>query len=170
MVRIESVLNSWKSVREDAAQAVEDFPANELDYKPLTDVMSFREIAGHILQAGYGLTGLLLDGVENMAVPEFRQMIGKHVAELPPVNDAASLANELRASFAKRAEQLAAKPVEFWSHEITRFDGAKATRLEMLQMVKEHELTHRAQLFMFLRMKNIVPPTTRRRQAQQARA
>jgi len=170
MVRIETLLNSWKSVREDAAQAVEDLPANELDYKPLADVMSFREIAGHILQAGYGLTGLLLDGTENMAVPEFRQMIGKHVAELPAVNDTSSLAKELRASFEKRSGQLASQPAEFWSHEITRFDGVKATRLEMLQMIKEHELTHRAQLFMFLRMKNIVPPTTRRRLAQQAKA
>ena len=157
-------------MREDAAKAVEDIPATELDYKPLNDVMSFREIASHIYQAGYGLTGLLLDGIENMAVPEFRQMIGKHVAELPAANDAASLARELRASFAKRSEQLAALPAEFWSHEITRFDGVKATRLETLQMIKEHELTHRSQLFMFLRMKNIVPPTTRRRLAQQAKA
>jgi uncharacterized damage-inducible protein DinB len=170
MVRLELLLSSWKSVRDDTAQAVEEFPANELDYKPLADVMSFREIASHILQAGYGLTGLLLDGTENMAVPEFRQMIGKHVAELPQANDTASLGKELRSSFEKRAKQLSALPGEFWSHEITRFDGVKATRMEMLQMIKEHELTHRAQLFMFLRMKNIVPPTTRRRLAQQAKA
>ena len=170
MVRLDSVLNSWKTVRADAAQAVEDLPPNELDFKPLADVMSFREVATHILQAGYGLTGLLLDGVENMAVPEFRQMIGKHVAELPATKDSASLATELRTSLDKRAGELSAKPAEFWSQEIVRFDGQKSTRLEMLQMIKEHELTHRAQLFLFLRMKNIVPPTTRRRQAAQAKA
>jgi uncharacterized damage-inducible protein DinB len=36
----------------------------------------------------------------------------------------------------------------------------------MLQFIKEHELTHRAQLFMYLRLKGIVPPTTRRRLAK----
>lgn len=157
-------------MRDDTAQAVEDIPANELDFKPLADVMSFREIATHILQAGHGLTGMLLDGVENMAVPEFRQMIGKHVAELPATNDSASLSKALRESIEKRNAQLTAQPAEFWSHEITRFDGQKSTRLEMLQLLKEHELTHRAQLFMYLRMKNIVPATTRRRQAAQAKA
>ena len=45
MVRLESVLDSWKTVREDTAQAVEDFPAAELDFKPTGDVMTFREIA-----------------------------------------------------------------------------------------------------------------------------
>ncbi len=35
-----------------------------------------------------------------------------------------------------------------------------------LQQVKTHELTHRAQLFMYLLLKGIVPPTTRRRMAK----
>jgi len=45
-------------------------------------------------------------------------------------------------------------------------DGQRVTRLEMLQFVKEHELSHRAQLFLYLRLKGLVPPTTRRRMAQ----
>lgn len=50
---------------------------------------------------------------------------------------------------------------------ITSFDGLRVTRLETVQMAKEHELTHRAQLFLYLRMKGIVPATTRRRLAKQ---
>jgi uncharacterized damage-inducible protein DinB len=44
-------------------------------------------------------------------------------------------------------------------------DGQQVTRLEMIQTAKEHELTHRAQLFLYLRLKGIVPVTTRRRLA-----
>jgi len=62
---------------------------------------------------------------------------------------------------------LAAKSPEFYAETITRF-RAVVTRLEMLQFVKEHELTHRQQLFMYLRLKGIVPATTRRRLAMQA--
>jgi uncharacterized damage-inducible protein DinB len=47
-------------------------------------------------------------------------------------------------------------------------DGQKVTRLEMLQMLKEHELMHRAHLFLYMRMKGLVPATTRRRMAKQA--
>jgi uncharacterized damage-inducible protein DinB len=53
---------------------------------------------------------------------------------------------------------------------ITRFDGQRVTRLETLQFTKEHELTHRSQMFLYLRMKNIVPATTRRRTAKQQKA
>jgi uncharacterized damage-inducible protein DinB len=81
---------------------------------------------------------------------------------------APELAAALRDSLEERTKRLAAQPAEFFSHIITRFDGQKVTRLEMVQTIKEHELTHRAQLFMYLRLKGMVPATTRRRLAKQA--
>lgn len=170
MIRKETVLDSWKTVRQDTAQAVEDFPAAELDFKPVPDVMTFREIARHILDAGHAITGLMLDGVEDMATPQFRQSLAKYIAELPPTPDAAALAQALRQNVEQRSAQLAAQPAEFFDQVITRFDGQRVTRLEMVQFTKEHELTHRAQMFMYLRLKNIVPATTRRRLAKQQNA
>jgi uncharacterized damage-inducible protein DinB len=169
MIRVETVLNSWKAVRDDTAQAVEDFPAAELDFRPSPDLMTFGEIARHILEAGHALTGLILDGVDDLATPQFREMLNKYVAELPKVADAAALGGELRRECEARRAQLVAQPPEFFSSIMTRMDGQRVTRLEMLQFVKEHELTHRAQLFLYLRLKGIVPPTTRRRQAKQTR-
>jgi uncharacterized damage-inducible protein DinB len=128
--------------------------------------MSFGEIARHILQSSHALTGMLLDGVDNLATPQFREMINKYVAELPAAKDANALARELRSQLNSRVAQLASQPASFYAGEITRFDGQRVTRLEMLQGVKEHELTHRQQLFMYLRLEGIVPPTTRRRQAK----
>jgi uncharacterized damage-inducible protein DinB len=166
MVRLDSVLSSWKSIREDTAQAVEDFSAHDLNYKPTPDVMSFGEIARHILEASYALTGLLLDGADNLATPQFRETMGKQIAQLPKTEGAGALARELRSQMDKRAAELAARPAEFYAGEITRVDGQRVTRLEMLQMLKEHELTHRSQLFLYLRLQGMVPPTTRRRMAK----
>ncbi len=166
MVRLDSVLNSWKSVREDTAQAVEDFSAHELDYRPSAEVMTFGEIARHILEAGHALAGLLLDRVDDMTTPQFRQTLGKYTAELPKTEGAGAIASALRSQLDADAARLAKQSAEFYSGEITRFDGQRVTRLEMLQMIKEHELTHRAQLFMYLRLKGIVPSTTRRRLAK----
>lgn len=166
MVRLNTVLDSWKMVREDTAESVEDFAKYNLDYKPSADLMSFGEIARHILQAGHGLTGLLLEGVDNLSTPQFREMLGKHIAELPATEDAASLSRALRSAMQQRSAELAAKPPEFYAGEITRMDGQRVTRLEMIQFIKEHELTHRQQLFMYLRLNGGVPPTTRRRLAK----
>jgi uncharacterized damage-inducible protein DinB len=167
MVRLEQVLDSWKTIRADTATAVEEFPADEFGYKPSSDLMTFGEIARHILVAGHGLTGLLLEGEEHFGGPQFREKLARF-ALLPEGSDPAGLARELRASMERRTAELASQPAEFYAAIVTRVDGARVTRLEMLQFVKEHEIAHRAQLFLYLRMKGIVPATTRRRLAKQS--
>jgi uncharacterized damage-inducible protein DinB len=168
MVRLETFLDSWKTIREDTAQAVEDFPPAELDFKPVAELMSFREIARHILDASHGLTGLILAGETNLATPEFREKMKVHTTGLPADAGAPELAAALRQRMAERLAALAAQPAEFFAAKMTRFDGQEMTRLEMLQFIKEHELTHRSQLFTYLRLKGVVPATTRRRLAKQA--
>ena len=168
MVRVEQVLDSWRTIRQDTAAAVEDIPAGELDYRPTLEVATFREVARHILDASDGLTGMLLAGEENFTGADFRERLKPHMRELPADAGAAELAHALRESVAQRTEQLAAQPPRFFERMIVRFDGQQVTRLEMVQTIKEHELTHRSQLFMYLRLKGIVPATTRRRMAKQA--
>lgn len=128
--------------------------------------MSFGDIARHILESSHALTGMLLDGVDNMMVPEFRPMVQKYAEQVRVPEDKVALSGQLRLALDQQMATLASRPAEFFEAEITRFDGQRVTRLEMLQFVKEHELTHRAQLFMYLRMKGVVPPTTRRRLAK----
>ncbi len=152
----------------DGATAVEDFPEAEMDFRPAPDVMTFREAARHILDAGDGLTGLMLAGEDNFATPEFRNRMKEHMRPLPADAGGPALAAALRESVEQRAAAFGEQAPEFFSGMITRFDGQRVTRLEMLQTIKEHELTHRAHLFLCLRMKGIVPATTRRRLAAQA--
>src|SRR5579885_234425 len=92
MVRLETVLDSWKTIRQDTAQAVEDCPAGELDFRPMPDLMTFREIARHILNASLGLTGLMLDGETNLATPAFREKMKPHFSTLPENAEPAALA------------------------------------------------------------------------------
>jgi uncharacterized damage-inducible protein DinB len=168
MIRVEQFLDSWRSIRQDTAAAVEDFPAGELDYRPTPEVAKFREIARHVLDATDGFIGLLLAGDDDLTAGNFRERLKPHMRALAADSSSAELATALRESIAQRTAQLAERPPEFFAAMMTRFDGQRVTRLEMLQFVKEHELTHRAQLFMYLRLKGIVPATTRRRLAKQA--
>jgi hypothetical protein len=41
MIRVETVLDSWKTIRNDTALAVEDFPAAALDFRATPDSMTF---------------------------------------------------------------------------------------------------------------------------------
>jgi uncharacterized damage-inducible protein DinB len=162
---LETFLDSWKTVRNDAAQAVEDMPAGGLAFRPKEDLMTFREIAEHILHAGRGLTGLLLDGETELNTPDFREKLKRYSEPLPSDAGAAAIAAAMRKAVEEDCARLAQQTPEFFSELITRFDGARVTRMEMMQFVKEHELAHRAQLFLYLRLNGVVPPTTRRKMA-----
>ena len=163
MVRVQYVLDSWKTVRKDVAGAVREFPADAFNDKPIESVDSFGTIARHILNAGHAFPGILLEGVDNLQTPEFREKMKPHMYNLPEDATPAQLAGALEESLESRTAELAKQPDEFFTQEITRFDGLRLTRLEMLLFVKEHELTHRSQLFMLMRLKGLVPPTTKRR-------
>jgi uncharacterized damage-inducible protein DinB len=169
MIRTGYVLDSWRAVREDTIRAVEEFPADAFDFRATPEMQTFGEIARHILQSSEGMTGMLLAGEKDFTVPDFRQRLVRHVHELAPGATVAELAGALRESLNGRLAELAAQPAEFLAQEIVRFDGERLTRLEMVQFMKEHELTHRSQLFLCLRLKGIVPSTTRRRLARLAK-
>jgi uncharacterized damage-inducible protein DinB len=168
MVRVDHVLESWKAVRQDTVGALEDLPSEELDYRPTPELMTFRELARHILDAGHAFCGLLLAGEDDLATPDFREKLKQHLPGVAADAGRDTLAAALRDSIERRTAELATRPPEFFAHLITRFDGQRVTRLEMLQFLKEHELTHRSQMFTYLRLKGIVPATTRRRLAKQA--
>lgn len=132
MVRLDAVLDSWKSIRAGSAQAVDDFPADDLDFRLTPELMTFRELALHILNSGKALAGLLLDGEEQMAGPDFREKIKQYYSTLPADAGAAGLAQAMRNAMAEAAPKLAAQNPEFYSVLISRFDGRAVTRLEML--------------------------------------
>ena len=165
MVRAQFVLDSWKTIRKDVVGAVRAFPAEAFSETPIAGVDSFGVIATHILNAGHAFPGILMAGVDNLQTPDFREKMKAYLYNLPENATPAQLADALEQAVDQRATELAAQPAEFFSQEITRFDGMRLTRLEMLQFVKEHELTHRSQLFMLMRLKGMVPPTTKRRLA-----
>ena len=81
MVRLENVLASWKTIRQDTAQAVEDLPPANwiLSLRPIW--IPFARSPIHILNAGNGLSGMLLDGEENLTGPEFREKMKKHFSD-----------------------------------------------------------------------------------------
>jgi hypothetical protein len=132
------------------------------------DMMTFRELGEHCYAAGHGLLGMMLSGVDDFTTPDFRERLKEFIPPLAPECSQTDLAAALRQGMEQRVEELAKQPADFFDAIMTRFDGQRVTRMEMVQMVKEHEMTHRSQMFVYLRMQGIVPSTTRQRQARQS--
>jgi uncharacterized damage-inducible protein DinB len=163
MVRLQFVLDHWKTVREDSALAVESMPPGSLDFRPREDMMSFREVARHIAADGVELTRLLLAGETDLSTPDFGRKRALYREPFPEAP--AAMAATLRDTVNRHCAALAARPAVFFAELVRRWDGLDLTRLEMVQLILEHELAHRMQLFVYLRMNGVVPPTTRRKMA-----
>ncbi|MBK5291944.1 MAG: DinB family protein [Acidobacteriia bacterium] len=166
MVRIDHVLESWKAMRADVAQAVLDMPQGQMQFRASPDLMTFEELARHILFAGRGLAGMLLNGENDLTAPDAREKMKRYFPALPETLAPADLASELNKAVEADCGALAAQPESFYAGMMKRFDGQPITRLEMLLFTNEHELTHRSQMFTYLRLQGVVPPTTRRKMAK----
>ena len=157
MVRPEFVLESWRQVRLYAVEAVQEWPETEGAFRLAPEVMTFAEIGRHIAEAGHILTGILLSGETDYARPGFRaemQRWSPGIAETAPL---AVLAAELDRLVTVRIEELRGQSPEWWAGMVKKWTGEDMTRLEFLQFVKEHELTHLAQLFACMRLKGLTP-------------
>ena len=67
-------------------------------------------------------------------------------------------------------QQLASLPESFWDEPRKSYDGSQKTAGELLQMLREHEIGHCNQLYVYLRSKGILPPGTRKRKEAKAKA
>ena len=154
-------------MRADAAQAVEEMPGSGLDYRPADDFLSFRDVATHIHDVSQGMIGMLLAGDTQFTGPDWREKRKQYVRPLPDGAGPAEIAAALRRTLDEDCDKLARQSPEFLAGTVDKFDGTHPTRMELLLFIREHELTHRAQLFVYLRMNGVIPPTTRRRLAAQ---
>jgi uncharacterized damage-inducible protein DinB len=154
MDRLAGFLNAWEKVRQNTAATAEDMPEEHYDAVPYEGMWSFRKQLGHVLN----VEDVLLDGLEKgqfdpakFAVDNYRD---KSKAELVAA---------LKGNFRTHIQLLGSRPASFWDEPRKSFDGSDKTAGELLQMLKEHEIGHCNQLYLYLRSKGILPPTTRKR-------
>ena len=149
--------------------ALREFPADALDEELIPGFMTFRMLHRHILESSHALTGLLLDGAQEFNKPETRAKFGNYLPVIPADASTEDLIEALQTKLEERATRIASQGNAFWEREVTHFSGTKMTAFDMFLMIQKHEAEHRAQAALLSRIKGIVPATTRRRLAAQAR-
>jgi len=157
-------------LRSESVTACLEFPPDSFDAELVPGVMTFRKIHRHILDTGYALTGLLLNGHEHFNVPEMRPKYMENLPVVPEEISQKELADALETLLEERLTQIGAGGPEFWDREVTHFSGARVSVMEMLLLILRHEGEHRAQAAVLSRMCGVVPATTRNRLAAQKTA
>ena len=154
-------LSGWEKVRQNTLACAQDLPEENYDAAPFDGMWSFRKQVGHILN----VEDVLMDGLEKGQFDP-----AKFAADNYRDKTKAELVSALQANLHAHTKLMAAHSATFWEEPRKSFDGSDKTAGELLQMLKEHEIGHCNQMYLYLRSKGVLPPTTRKRAEAKAAA
>jgi uncharacterized damage-inducible protein DinB len=160
--------DSFRTVRKNTIQVAEDIPEDKYSYRAAPDTMSVGEMLAHLACSPHWAEQcLFVEKKANVAMEDFGRWMGEIGGKQQALTSKAAIVDALRANGEAFARQLGAATEADLGASVTLPNGSKS-RFEMLLGVKEHEMHHRAQLFLIERMIGIVPHLTRARQERQA--
>jgi uncharacterized damage-inducible protein DinB len=138
-----------ETIRSLVLRTAEKVPENLYEFKPTPDVRSLGGVIGHVAD-GNNLLCAMASG--DKAAPN-------------PVNEKkttrADLVAALKASFAV-CDKVFAATTDANATAAVDFFGQKQTRLGMLAFTNSHMWEHYGNLVTYMRLKNIVPPSSER--------
>jgi uncharacterized damage-inducible protein DinB len=159
---------SWRTVRKNTIQVAEDIPEEKYSFRAAPDTMSVGEILSHLAASPHWAEqSLFIEKKSTVTMEDFGRWIGESVATQKTLTTKAAILDALKARGEQFAKHLESATEADLAAPVAAPNATKS-RFEMLLGVKEHEMHHRAQLFLIERMIGIVPHLTRARQERQA--
>ena len=159
---------SFRTVRKNTVQVAEDIPAEKYSYRAAPDTMSVGEILAHLATSPYwAMQCHFVEKRSSVAMEDFGKWMGEAGSRAKAMSAKEAVLYSLKTdgeAFAKGIESM----TDAQLGERVGLPMGDKTRFEMLLGVKEHEMHHRAQLFLIERMIGIVPHLTRARQERMA--
>jgi uncharacterized damage-inducible protein DinB len=162
--------DSWRTVRKNTIQVAEDIPEDKYSFRAAPDTMSVGEILAHLAATPHWAEQcLFVEKRATVAMEDFGKWMGEVSARQKALTSKAAIVEALKANGEAFAQCLESASEADLAAPVAAPNATKS-RFEMLLGVKEHEMHHRAQLFLMERMLGIVPHLTRARQERQAAA
>ena len=161
---------SWRTVRMNTIQVAEDIPEDKYSYRAAPDTMSVAEMLAHLACAPHWAEQcLFVERKSSVTMEDFGRWMGEAGAKQKTLTTKAAIIDALKANGEKFAKYLESETEADLASTVAAPNATKS-KFEMLLGVKEHEMHHRAQLFLMERMVGIVPHLTRARQQRQQQA
>ena len=161
---------SWRTVRRNTIQVAEDIPEEKYSYRAAPDTMSVAEMLAHLACTPHWAQEChFVEKRSSVTMDDFGKWMGALAARSKAMTTKQQIVDTLKNDGESFAKQIEAMSDAQLGEPVTAPNGSKS-RFEMLLGIKEHEMHHRAQLFLIERMIGIVPHLTRARQERQAAA
>ncbi len=143
----------WQLSKEFTLAVAEAMPAEGYDFKPNPEELSFGQLMFHIAAQNSDSCSDAA-GTKPLAELDSSKLV-------PPATDRQTAIRVLNLAFDKCAREIDGMPPEQWNKEVYKFRGQPVLSYEALWYTFTHTAHHRAQAEVYLRLKNIKPPSWR---------
>ncbi len=162
------IAESFRTVRRNTIQVAEDIPEEKYSYRAAPDTMSVAEILSHLATTPHWAEQLFfVEKKTSVSMEDFGRWMGEAGARSKALTTKAQIVEALKTSGDAFARQLDGLTEAQLAQSITAPNATKSA-FEMIIGIKEHEMHHRAQLFLIERMVGIIPHLTRARMERMA--
>jgi len=159
---------SFRTVRKNTIQVAEDIPEDKYSYRAAPDTMSVGEMLAHLATSTHWADRChFVEKKSAVSMEDFSRWMGEGGASAKTLTSKKQILQALKADGEKFAQCVESMSEQQLGETVGLPMGSKS-RFEMLLGIKEHEMHHRAQLFLIERMVGIVPHLTRARQERMA--
>ena len=153
-----SINNMHMTIRRDLIESAEAMPAADFAFKPTPQIRSFAELVGHVASANNYFCSMAKGEPPPSAV-NFERTVTDKAALVKALGSALSYCD---AVYKETTDANANQPVKLAGPGGT----GQSTRALVLMFNTTHDNEHYGNVFLYLRLKGIVPPSTARVQGQ----
>jgi uncharacterized damage-inducible protein DinB len=150
-----SVINMHMTIRRNLIEAAEAMPAADFGFKPTPEIRSFAELLGHVTAANYFFCSMA-KGEQSVFKPS-------------NASDKQSVVKALGDSLT-HCDGVYKETTDANANQIVKIAGpggaTQSTRALVLMFNTTHNNEHYGNVVLYLRLKNIVPPSTARVQSK----
>lgn len=166
---IDRLVEGWKEVRKGLIEEASQIPDDQFSFRATPDTRSVSELLQHVVESQKMLVGESCQPDTNLMRQSFADHIKEYASEVASVQDKNGLLELMRSSM-ETSEACIRAGGEQLKEMMRRFDGKEMSKLDFLSFAVAHEMYHRGQLTVYLRLLGIEPALTRRFKKLFARA
>ena len=145
--KIERFIKQWNRIHQQTLKVIKITPSEKFDWRPVESVMTLGELLCHLVDGEHFLITAALTGAGE-----------RSPHDLKSCQTADQLVELFDAQHQGLVEQVTHLGEEHLDEEIVIF-GRRMKRTTLLWGMTEHEIHHRGQLFVYLRILGLEPPS-----------
>jgi len=158
---VDPIIGGWREVRAGLIDEVSQIPADQFSFRAAEGMRSVAELLQHLVESQKFLVGEACRPDTNLLRKSFAENIKDYAPDVRAVNDKEAIIQMLQTAM-DECEKCLRENTDEMKNTMKRFDGKEMTKLGFMSFAIAHEMYHRGQLTVYVRLLGIEPMLTQK--------